>query len=85
MRPYKIISSSNQRVISKNKVEAASRHFNLSFGINNPEILCAVKLLATSTGCESNFRWFFNRFSSKKRAASKKEALPSTSSSAESV
>ena len=87
MRPYKIISSSNQRVISKNKVEAASRHFKLNFGINNPEILCAVKLLATSTGCESNFRWFFNRFSSKKRgaAAPKKEALPSTSSSAESV
>ena len=44
MRPYKIISSSNQRVISKNKVEAASRHFKLNFGINNPEILCAIKI-----------------------------------------
>ena len=91
MRPYKIISSSNQRVISKNKVEAASRHFKLNFGINNPEILCAIKLLATKDKCESNFRWFFNRFSSKKRGSTgsssqvKKEAAPSTSSSVESA
>ena len=90
MRPYKIISSSNQRVISKNKVEAASRHFKLNFGINNPEMLCAIKILAIKNNCESNYRWFFNRFNTKKRGSTsttqiKKENAPSTSSSVESA
>tara|TARA_B100000073_G_scaffold336429_1_gene331212 strand:+ start:1600 stop:2964 length:1365 start_codon:yes stop_codon:yes gene_type:complete len=65
--PYKIISSSNQRIISKNKVENACKALNLNFGINNPEVLDAVKLLATKEKRKDDFIWFFTRFCSKKK------------------
>ena len=72
--PYKIISSSNQRIISKNKVENACKVLTLNFGINNPEVLEAIKLLATKEKRKDDFTWFFTRFASKKKSGGLKKS-----------
>tara|TARA_B100001996_G_scaffold79095_3_gene58303 strand:+ start:4730 stop:6013 length:1284 start_codon:yes stop_codon:yes gene_type:complete len=72
--PYKIISSSNQRIISKNKVENACKVLNLNFGINNPEVLEAIKLLALKEKRKDEFTWFFTRFVAKKKSGALKKS-----------
>mgnify|MGYP001318435025 CR=1 FL=1 len=74
LRTYKIISNSNQKVISKNKVTSAIKDMKLSIPISNPEIHDAVKLQAIKDNTVDKYRWFFNRYSDKRRNTSKKNA-----------
>ena len=72
--PYKIISSSNQRIISKNKLEHAARVLKIGFTSSNTEMLEAVKLLAEKEKRQDEFTWFFTRFVPKKKLPSSKKS-----------
>ena len=74
LRTYKIISNSNQRVISKNKVQSAIKDMKINIPASNPEVHEAVKLQATLDGTVEQYRWFFNRYTQKRRIT--KSAAP---------
>ena len=67
LRTYKIISNSNQKVISKNKVLSAIKDMKLPIAPSNPEVHDAIKLHATMNNTTDKYRWFFNRYSDKRR------------------
>lgn len=68
LKTYKIISSSNQRVISKNKILSALKNMSLKLSPHNPETHEAIKIQAMKDGTIDNYRWFFNRYTEKKRS-----------------
>jgi len=79
LRPYKIISSSNQRIISKNKVETAAKSFKIYEHYPYEELLEIIKLRCSlEPELKDKHSWFFNRFGSKKKQTSKKEVVLST-------
>jgi len=61
LRPYKIISSGNQSIISKNKLLAAQKRLSIHTTFPFNEMFEAVPVFANFDG-ESGFRWFFSRF-----------------------
>jgi len=61
LRPYKIISSGNQSIISKNKIIAAQHRVSINTTFPFNEMFEAVQVFA-KFNCESGFRWFFSRF-----------------------
>ena len=61
LRPYKIISSGNQSIISKNKILAAQHRISINTTFPFNEMFEAVPVFA-NLNCESGFRWFFSRF-----------------------
>jgi len=67
LRPYKIISSGNQSIISKNKIIAAQRRVSINTTFPFNEIFEAVPVFA-KFNCESGFRWFFSRFKKLQRS-----------------
>tara|TARA_X000001036_G_scaffold370921_1_gene357691 strand:- start:3070 stop:4314 length:1245 start_codon:yes stop_codon:yes gene_type:complete len=69
LKTYKIISSSNQRVISKNKIASAIKNMKLhNLSVDSPETHEAIKLQSLIDGTSDNYRWFFNRYVDKKRS-----------------
>lgn len=71
LRPYKIISSSNQRIISKNKADSAARNLKIYNKLPYTELLEIVKIIAVKNNCRDDYSWFFNRFSNKKKTPKK--------------
>ena len=67
LRPYKIISSSNQRIISKNKADSAARNLKIFNKVPYTDLLEIVKIIAVKNNCREDYSWFFNRFSNKKK------------------
>jgi len=68
LKTYKIISSSNQRVISKNKITSALKNMKLhNLSVHNPETHEIIRLQSIKDGTCDNYRWFFNRYLDKKR------------------
>ena len=65
LRPYKIISNSNQTIISRNKMKAASIEIG-TIGMPSIELLDAVPLFAKKSDRVNDFRWFFTRLQKKK-------------------
>ena len=71
LKTYKIISSSNQRVISRNKIISALKTMKMRLSPMEPETHEAIRLQAIQNGSIDNYRWFFNRYSEKKRTGNK--------------
>lgn len=65
LRPYKIISVSNQSIISKNKLNAARLNLSITCNMTNTELLDFVPVYAKKHDRVNEFRWFFTRLQKK--------------------
>lgn len=65
LKPYKIISVSNQSIISKNKLKAARLSLNINSNLTTTDLLEAVPIFAKKNNQVNDYRWFFTRLQKK--------------------